>query len=236
MVGNAMRAPRLYERIVEQIEQWILDGSMKPGGRLPGEHALAKRFGVSRAVIHEAVQVLREKGLVEPCSGRGTFVTHGTSQAVRQSLDLATKMGVDWSVHIEEVRNILEPHIAALAARRVQEQHLRKMQDAFQTMAHSLDNQEAYVKADLDFHLVLAQAAGNHLLLSLLDSIVGLLREERRRLFRVKGAAQRSQLHYRKILQAVEHHDPQAASEAMHTHLQEIQIHAITFQVISGGL
>jgi GntR family transcriptional repressor for pyruvate dehydrogenase complex len=223
-VGKAIQTPRRYERIVEQIEQWILNGSMKPGDQLPGEHDLAQRFGVSRTAVREAAKALREKGLVEPCSGRGTFVMHGMSHVMRQSLDLMARMGqLDGSAHLGEVRNILEPHIAALAARRVEEQHLHAMREAFQAMDRNLDNAEAYIEADLDFHLALAEAAGNPLILSLLDSIVGLLREERIRLFRVNGAPQRSQLHHKRILQAVESRDAQAAREAMRAHLQQVQ-------------
>jgi GntR family transcriptional repressor for pyruvate dehydrogenase complex len=223
-VGKALQAPRRYQRIVEQIEQWILDGSMKPGDQLPGEHDLAQRFGVSRTAVREAAKALREKGLVEPCSGKGTFVTHGMSQAVRQSLDLMARMGqLDGSAHLGEVRNILEPHIAALAARRVEEPQLRTMREAYQAMDRNLDNPDAYIEADLDFHLALAEAAGNPLILSLLDSIVGLLREDRIRLFRIKGAPQRSQLHHKKILDAVERRDAEAARAAMHAHLHQVR-------------
>jgi len=203
-VAKGVQAPRRYERVVQQIEQWILDGSMKPGDQLPGEHELAQQFGVSRTAVREAAKTLREKGLVEPCSGRGTFVTHGMSQVMRQSLDLMAKMGqLDASAHLGEVRKILEPHIAALAATRVQGKHLRTMREAFQSMDENLDDPDGYIEADLEFHLALAQAAGNPLILSLLDSIVGLLREERIRLFQIKGAPERSQRHHLRILEAV---------------------------------
>lgn len=219
-----MHAPRRYQRVVQQIEQWILDGSMKPGDQLPGEHDLAQQFGVSRTAVREAAKTLREKGLIEPCSGRGTFVTHGMSQIMRQSLDLMSKIGqLDASTHLSEVRNILEPHIASLAATRAKEQHLRTMREAFQAMDENLDDPDGYIEADLEFHLGLAQAAGNPLILSLLDSIVGLLREERIRLFQIKGAPQRSQRHHKRILEAVDRRDPEGAREAMRAHLKEVR-------------
>jgi GntR family transcriptional repressor for pyruvate dehydrogenase complex len=90
-------------------------------------------------------------------------------------------------------------------------------------MDRNLDNPDAYIEADLDFHLALAEAAGNPLILSLLDSIVGLLREDRIRLFRIKGAPQRSQLHHKKILDAVERRDAEAARAAMHAHLHQVR-------------
>src|SRR6266478_6550602 len=90
-VYKAVRTSRLYEQIVQQIEESILKGDLKPGDQLPAERELAQRFGVSRTAVREAVKALREKGLVEAYSGRGTFITDGTSQAVRQSLDLMVK-------------------------------------------------------------------------------------------------------------------------------------------------
>ena len=88
-----VRTSRLYEQIVQQIEESIVKGDLKPGDQLPAERELALRFGVSRTAVREAVKALREKGLVEAYSGRGTFITDGTTQAVRQSLDLMVKIG-----------------------------------------------------------------------------------------------------------------------------------------------
>src|SRR5271154_4113487 len=139
MVGEnmyrAVRTSRLYEQIVQQIEESILKGTLKPGDQLPAERELAQQFGVSRTAVREAVKALREKGLVEAYSGRGTFVTDGTSQAVRQSLDLMMKIGQpEGSTHLAEVRAILEPEIAALAAIRAQEPELATMREAVAVM------------------------------------------------------------------------------------------------------
>src|SRR4029077_2509617 len=100
-----VRTSRLYEQIVQQIEDSILKGTLKPGDQLPAERELAQEFGVSRTAVREAVKALREKGLVEAYSGRGTFVTDGTSQAIRQSLDLMVKIGQpDGSTSLAELR------------------------------------------------------------------------------------------------------------------------------------
>src|SRR6202167_3934499 len=111
--GNAVyklvRTSRLYEQIVMQIEESILKGTLKAGDQLPSERELAQRFGVSRTAVREAVKALREKGLVEAFSGRGTFITDGSSQGMRQSLDWIMRIGPqDGSVHLAEMRAILE--------------------------------------------------------------------------------------------------------------------------------
>ena len=222
---KVIQTSRLYEQIVQQIEASILKGAMKPGDQLPAERDLAEQFGVSRTAVREAVKALREKGLVEAHHGRGTFITDGTSQAVRQSLDLMIKIGqTDGSTHLAEVREILEPEIAALAATRIEEQHLAMMREAIDVMDGTRkDDAEAFIEGDLDFHLALAEAAANPLILSLLDSIVGLLREQRLKTFYVKGGPERGQQHHRRILDAVEGHDAERARVAMRTHLRQVR-------------
>jgi GntR family transcriptional repressor for pyruvate dehydrogenase complex len=213
----------LYEQIVQQVEDSILKGQLKAGDQLPAERDLAQRFGVSRTAVREAVKTLREKGMVEAYSGRGTFVTGGTSQGMRQSLDLMVRINREEGVlHLAELRQVLEPEIAARAATRIDEGLLATMREAVQVMDQKLEDPEAYVEADLDFHLALAEAVGNPLILSLLDSIVDLLREQRSQIFDVEGGPERGQLHHRRILAAIAQGDPEAAREAMRAHLNQI--------------
>jgi GntR family transcriptional repressor for pyruvate dehydrogenase complex len=220
---RAVKTSRLFEQIVQQVEDSILQGQLKPGDQLPAERDLAQRFGVSRTAVREAVKTLREKGLVEAYSGRGTFVTNGTSQAMRQSLDLMIRINPqEGSTNLAELRLVLEPEIAGLAATRIEEQLLITMREAVAVMTRNLHDPDAYVEADLDFHLALAEAAGNPLILSLLDSIVGLLRDQRTRIFNVDGGPERGQYHHKRILRAVEQGEPDLAREAMRAHLKQV--------------
>ena len=223
-VYKVIRTSRLYEQIVQQIEESVLNGSLKPGDQLPAERDLAQRLGVSRTAVREAVKALREKGLVEAYSGRGTFITDGTTHAARQSFDLMVKIGQqEGSSHLAELRLILEPGIAAIAAVRVEEEHLAAMREAVAVMDLAQKDPEAYIEADLDFHLALAEAAANPLILSLIDSIVGLLREQRIKIFNVKGGPQRGQVHHKRILEAMERREPEMARAAMAAHLEQVR-------------
>lgn len=220
---RAVRTSRLFEQIVQQVEESICKGQLKAGDQLPAERELAQRFGVSRTAVREAVKTLREKGLVEAYSGRGTFVTNGTSQAMRQSLDLMVRVNQQEGLqHLAELRQVLEPEIAARAATRIDEQLRATMREAVAAMDVSLHDPDGYIEADLDFHLALAEAVGNPLILSLLDSIVGLLREQRSRIFKVVGGPERGQYHHKRILAAIETRDPEAAREAMRAHLTQV--------------
>jgi GntR family transcriptional repressor for pyruvate dehydrogenase complex len=126
------------------------------------------------------------------------------------------------TLHLAELRRILEPEIAALAAPRMDRQLLATMREAVAMMDRSLHDRDAYTEADLDFHLALAEAAENPMILALIDSIVGLLREQRSRIFDVDGGPERGQFHHKRILQAIEQRDPDAARAAMRAHLAQV--------------
>lgn len=219
-----IQTERLYQQIVEQIERRIIAGDLKVGDQLPSERELAEQFAVSRIAVREAVKALREKGLVEIRPGKGTFITNGTSGVVRNSLGLLIKFGsTDGSSNLVEVREILEPEIAALAATRITDEQIAAMSEAVGIMDTALDNVDVFVEADLDFHLALAQATQNPIIPLLMDSIIDLLREQRKRIALTKGGLQRGQYHHKRILDAVMRRDSEASRKAMQLHLQQVR-------------
>jgi GntR family transcriptional repressor for pyruvate dehydrogenase complex len=221
---KVVQTSRLYEQIVQQIEKSITKGNLKAGEQLPAERELAQQFGVSRTAVREAVKTLREKGLVEAYPGRGTFVTNGTARSMRHTLDRMMRSGSrEGAVHLVEVREILEPEIAALAAQRADEDARSAMRESIAVMDAARLDPEGFIEGDLDFHLALAEGAGNPLILSLIDSIVGLLREQRLRTYHIDGGPERGQYHHKRILKAIERRDPKAAREAMCAHLRQVR-------------
>lgn len=219
-----VRTSRLYEQIVQQVEESVQKGTLKTGDQLPAERDMAEQFGVSRTAVREAVKALREKGLVEAFPGRGTFIMESTSHTMRLSLDrmLKTSPG-EGSKYLAEVREIIEPEIAAMAASRAEGEDLAGMRESLVVMDGAMRDPEAYIEADLDFHLALAEAAANPIILSLIDSIVGLLREQRMGIFQVEGGPERGQYHHKRILEAVEHRDSAGAREAMKAHMRQVR-------------
>jgi len=219
-----IESARLYEQIVEQIEQRILKGELRVGDQLPPERDLGEQFGVSRTAVREAVKALRQKGLLETYPGRGTFITNGTSQAMRHSLNLVVNLGrAHGSDDLVQVREILEPEIAALAAKHVTSEQLAAMDQAVAAMDGALDDAERFIEADLDFHLALAEATRNDVIPILIDSIVDLLREQRKSIFFTPGGPQRGQIHHKRILKAVKQQNPDAARKAMRAHLAQVR-------------
>jgi GntR family transcriptional repressor for pyruvate dehydrogenase complex len=221
---SRVQLSRLYEQIVEQIEQLILNGKLQPGDQLPSERELAEQFSVSRTAVREAVKALREKGLVEIEAGRGTFITHGVSKALRHSLDWMVRSGDgNRLADLVQVRDILEPEIAALAAQMATDADIERLEQAVRVMDSAMESADVYVEADLEFHLALATATQNKLIPTLIDPIVDLLRAQRSRIFLVEGGAQRGQFHHKRILDAIKQHDPMEARKAMQAHLAQVR-------------
>jgi GntR family transcriptional repressor for pyruvate dehydrogenase complex len=221
---KVVQTSRLYQQIVQQIEESIDKGELKEGDQLPAERELAQQFGVSRTAVREAVKTLSEKGLVEAYAGRGTFITNGSTNSIRNTLDRMIRNGpLEGTAHLAEMREILEPEIAFLAAKRADQETISAMQESISVMDAARMDPEAFIEGDLDFHLALAEAAGNPLILSLIDSIVGLLREQRMRTYYTEGGPERGQYHHKRILEAIEHRDPQGARDAMRAHLRQVR-------------
>lgn len=156
--------------------------------------------------------------------GKGTFIVDNTPQAMRQSLNFVMRGGqAKGTADLVQIRSILEPEIAAIAARQATDSDIAEMRKLVATMDEALDDVDAFVEADLAFHLTLARATDNSLISILIDPIVDLLREQRKRVFLVEGAAERAQIHHKCILEAIDDRDAEAAREAMRDHLSQVR-------------
>ena len=194
MMYQPVGRSKLFERIVEQIQGRIVRGELRAGDRLPPERELALAFGASRTAVREALKTLAQMGLVDMRPGRGTIITDNTFDAMRSSLGLMLRVGQHSPDALVELRQIIEPEIAALAAERATETHIAALREAVEMMERSLRRADTYIEADNRFHRTLALASRNPLIVSLVDSIVGLLSEQRARIFSVPGGPERGQV------------------------------------------
>jgi GntR family transcriptional repressor for pyruvate dehydrogenase complex len=224
-VYSQLHSARLYEQVVNQIEANIHSGNLRAGDKLPPERELGAQFGVSRTVVREAIKALRQKGLVEIQPGKGTYVTDGTSEAMKESIGHMVKIDrARGLANLMQVREMLEPEIAANAAASATPGDLADMRSALDAMENSLADADAFIEADQQFHLALAKATGNQLLLRLIDPIVDLLMEQRLKMFYAgTGAATRGQYHHKRIFEAIDKGDADAARREMIAHLEQVR-------------
>lgn len=220
-----VKQQRLYEKVADKLQELIGSGELSAGDRLPNERTLAEQFGVSRTVIREASKALAVRGLLEVRPGQGTFVVNATGDTLSQSFQtmLNLDQGVDSQENLVEVREILEPEIAYRAALRARPEDIRALRHAVVEMDKNMHDLARFIQADDAFHLALAVATQNVFVPRLMASVVDVLQEHRGRIFHTEGGPARGQEHHRRILRAVEEGAPEAAREAMRSHLAQVR-------------
>jgi len=216
-------ADRVSE-LVAHFERRILAGELAPGDLLPPERAISLERGVSRSVVREAISRLASLGLVRSVHGSGTRVESPSGRPITQGYQRLLRQGEVELSHLAQVRLPLETTIAGLAARHRSDEQLRRLERTQEALAQPRAGLEAQVRADLEFHAVLAEASGNCLFGLMLAPIQELLIESRRRTLGRHGARLALE-HHAAILDAVRRRDEPAAAEAMRRHLEVNERH-----------
>jgi DNA-binding FadR family transcriptional regulator len=218
----------LSERLAEELGRDIVEGRLRPGDPLPGEEVLLARFDVSRTVLREALQTLTAKGLLETRQRRGTSIR---PRADWSQLD-STLLG--WHARLPpehpalrqlmEMRRIVEPPAAALAAARSSPEGQARIAAAYEGMAQAGEDVEAFILADLEFHTTILEASGNQFLLPMAHAIrATLLASLRLTNPRAEENRQVSLPLHAAILQAILHGDEEGAMTAMREHLEDTE-------------
>ena len=206
-------------KVASRLEEAILSGELAPGDYLPSEREISAQMDVSRSVVREALGRLASLGLVRSVHGSGTRVEEPSSRPVTvgyQRLLRRTDLRIQ---DLAAIRLPLETTIAALAAARRTEADLDALRATQKVLGNPRRSLEAHVRADLDFHAVLARATGNPLFQVVLAPIQELLIESRRQTLGRYGA-EIAFRHHARILTAVEAGDAAAAEQAMRDHIQ----------------
>jgi len=209
----------LADSVIKSIRQMILDGEVAPGEFLPSHQELAARFGVGLSTIREAMKALAMVGLVEVRPGRGTRVLPDALNTLIPPAELKARLGTIDARRIYEARAVIEVGLTELAAERATEEDIRKIWDALKTMEATVDDDGAFVQADLDFHLAVARAGRNDLLEQFYHLSHQLLSEAIKALVSIPGVKQEAIRLQTAIAEAIERHDPEAARAASERHM-----------------
>jgi GntR family transcriptional repressor for pyruvate dehydrogenase complex len=151
----------------------IMEGRLHPGSKLPPERELARQFGVNRASVRQALKALDVMGIVHQRVGDGTYLTHDASTTLRAPLDFLILVDGVSIQELFEARRIVEPELAARAAKRRSEKDLEALQAALDAMKTALENAdiEELAENDLRFHEVIWQASGNRVCQRMFSSL-----------------------------------------------------------------
>lgn len=207
-----------YESVADQIIVLIRNHTFKEGSHLPTEADLSAMFQVGRSSIREAIKSLQMAGILTSTAGRGTFVSENAMIAIAHA-DLG-ELILDESALSEliEIRCILEPAAAALAARLRTDEDIERMRDAITKMEASDDKQQL-LKYGYQFHLALISACKNRIMIQLHDSISLQLLKMREKDFLTSEVYKRDSETHREILNAIIEQKENVASDLMLQHL-----------------
>jgi len=218
----------LSDHLVDDLGRKIVQGLLRPGDSLPSEDVLLARYGVSRTVLREALQVLAAKGLLDARPRRGTTIRPRAdwSQLDPQLLHWHGELPADDPAlqQLMEVRRIVEPPAAALASQRATAADRARIAAAYAAMEAAGDNLEAFIQADLEFHTAVLEASGNQFLIPIVHAIRTTLLAS---LHVTNTEAEQNQrvslpLHAA-ILRAILEGDHEGAAAAMQQHLDDTE-------------
>lgn len=219
-----MPATLVTDQAIGKIKQMIVDGTLKPGDKLPKERDLAEHLGVSRNSLREAVRALTLIRVLDTRQGDGTYVTSLEPYLLLDVLSFAIEFSRDRSVlQLLEVRRVLEPAATALAATRITDDDLALVQARLEDLTVDAPV-EALVQADVNFHRIIVNACGNPVLATLVERITSqTIRARQWRAVTEEGVFTRMQSEHEAICSALKRRDAELARAAATIHIANVE-------------
>jgi len=218
-----IKKAKVYEEIVSKIKDMVEKGRFKSGDQLPVERELAEVFRVSRSSVREALRSLESQGFIESRQGNGTYIASQPVESLVSPLASVILSEKDDQMELFEMRRMIEPDLAYLAAERATEEEIAMMEEILVLQEEKIARGESGTDVDKDFHYVMARATKNKVLLRITDNIIDLLAESREQYLQVEGRPQKSILRHREVLEAIRAGDPERAEKCMLEHLMDIE-------------
>lgn len=229
---------RLYLSAASQIAEAISRGRWNPGDKLPSERELAKIFNISRSSVRQALTALEAIGVIRKRAGIGSFIEDDALEIIAQ--EIVTELVTEGDpLMVVEARQILEPELAKLAARRREPEDLAQMEAALQIMEafdHGTMTPADFVSADIGFHSSVAQASHNPLLIRLFEEVADRMHHRVWLTAAYPVVARRAaayEEHHRKIYEAIVKKQPGNARRMMEEHLRTIAENLVSISSIS---
>jgi GntR family transcriptional regulator, transcriptional repressor for pyruvate dehydrogenase complex len=218
---------KVYELIASQLLSEITERRLQPGDVIPPERELTRLYRAGRSSVREALRMLESRGVISSL-GSGSFVVAGYGNSLNSSLQLLLSLDQATMLDIYELRRILECEAAALAAHRRTGAHLALMDAAIAEMQEGLEapgpeRAELYIDGDLRFHLAIAEATQNGLLLHSMRALREVIRRALTSIFAIPDSPERSHEQHRSIRAAIADRDAELARTTMHDHLVRVE-------------
>ena len=220
----------LSQEIVEKIEEVIRQKKVLPGEKLPTEKELCEMFGVSRTALREALQMLSARGLITIRKGSGIYVNNYSSAHVIKPMSLFLELNLDkeYIIEVMEVRKMIEPQIARLAAINRNDQDIKKLEKNVSDLIKcEPGNFHKQGQIDRDFHLIIANACKNKIIPVIVTPIFKLMPKIRSLVYASVGTAMSEAIEYhQRVLDRIRAGDAEGAFQRMKEHLDVAEIHS----------
>ena len=215
----------LSEKIISQISDAIIGGRLEAGDRLPPERELAGQFGVSRTVIRDAVKTLAGRGILQVRRGAGIFVATGEENMIGHLNALSNVLPVQGAGlrDLFDVRRVLEAQGAEWAARKRSAHHVERLRKILDDAHSHPEAPQVLSEKDAQFHVAIAEASRNLVLVRVMLTLLDLLATARRETLNIPGRARRSLEEHERVLEEIEAGSPDGARWAMLAHLRSVE-------------
>ncbi|MDC3414840.1 FadR/GntR family transcriptional regulator [Terrihalobacillus insolitus] len=229
MSYKQIKPRKIYEEVADELLTMIKNGVLKPGDKLNSVQQLAEDFQVGRSAVREALSALRAMELVEMRQGEGTYVRQYDSKALSPGIMNTTILMNEKDIHdLLEVRKILEVGSVTSAVFHAEETDIQLIEGALEKMRQTNGDRELGEQADFDFHMSIAKASHNRILIDLMervsDTTVKAMYETRRLwLFSEQTTLKRIHQEHKLIFEAIQQRDAKKAEKLMTTHLVAVE-------------
>lgn len=213
---------RVSETAAKQLEELIQNKTFAEGEPLPSERQLMKELQVGRGSIREALRILEIKGFIETQPGIGAFVKSYEGD-IFSPLSTWLKDNNEALRHFFEVRSLLEPSTARMAAERISKEDLDALQKNHDEFAKTVEEEDLprAILVDAEFHRLIGKATGNKVLSSIMEALYRSMIEGWKAPLKIPGQPRKSLREHTEILDAIKNKDGEKAAQLMTSHLQE---------------
>jgi len=206
-------------QILSAIQNSVIDGHWPPGTKLPSEKDMAKEFGVSRFSLREALCVAEAQGLIKIQQGKRPVVISPSASPIKTVMNLVMKRTQENLVDLAKARSGLECVIAQVAAEKITESELHKLEENVALMALQGRDLDYYVAKDAEFHDIILKSTKSIVFEIMLSSVTPLIAESIKMTL-ANGGIERANMLHKEIYRALYKHDPAAAGKQMALHMQ----------------
>jgi GntR family transcriptional repressor for pyruvate dehydrogenase complex len=216
---------KVFDEVYDQLLSLISNRKLKPGEQLPSERLLAKNVGVSRQSIREALKKAESKGLIKVRQGEGTFILSAASDWMEAPFLTMMKEEIGRIYEFIEIRKLIEVWCVKKAAEFVTIKELKKMEKALSEMEKLIDSREILGKPDIDFHIAIAEASHNTLIVHMMTTIKQIFLS----MFKISNFTRRPGKNrilikqHQEIYKAIKSRNPKLAAQKMESHLQFVE-------------